>query len=90
MKRVWKPLDVVDGLRLYEVKISGPDMRSNRKGKWWHESCIVAAKSPSHAAHLIEDCGWREDNPNVVITGHALNVYMPESWWIDGIVWKGF
>ena len=84
MKRVWKPLDA-GGLRLYEVNISGPDVRANHKGEWWHESRIVAAKSPSDAAHLIEQCGWREGNPSVIITGQALNVYQPESWWKDGV-----
>jgi hypothetical protein len=79
VKRVWKPLDV-GGLRLYQVIIM---FHNNPK---LNQKLIVAAKKPSHAEQLIRDMHketmWIEEP---VIFGKALNVYMPESWWEDGI-----
>ena len=76
LRRVWKPLDIRDGMRLYKVALSFLDHQES------NYSVIVAAKSPSHAAELMRGI-WKDDN--VIVTGHALNVYIPEDWWENGI-----
>ena len=77
MKRVWKPLDIAPGLRLYQVIRDFPGREE------WKTSFIVAASSPSHAARLIEQadagCEWREGR-QPVYQGYALNVFQPENW----------
>lgn len=45
----------------------------------------MRVKTPRHAAQLIEKVYEGCDYPGLIITGHALNVYQPESWWIDGV-----
>jgi hypothetical protein len=75
MKRVWKPLDVAPGYRLYQVLLDWGNHRQYR---------VVAAKSPSHAAQLLEEI-YRGASKKPIITGYALNVLMPESWWMDGV-----
>jgi hypothetical protein len=80
MKRTWKPLDV-NGLRLYRVEMWFANHPQ------WNKQLIVAAKSPRHAAALVEQSyvgtEWMEEP---VIKGHALNVFQPLSW--DGCVWS--
>jgi hypothetical protein len=77
MKRVWKPLDV-GGLRLYSVRAQ--KMMENQK--FYNQHFTVAATSPRHAAQLVVECGYGEP---WLVTGHALNVLIPEDWWIDGV-----
>lgn len=84
-ERVWKPLDV-GGLRLYDVILHC---------QWTGETGTrrkhypVLARSPSHAAKLVEGI-YREtydNNQNIscwYVTGHALNILMPAEWWEMG------
>lgn len=86
MKRVWKPLDI-GGLRLYKVKrtyIWKPD------GKNHTEVSIVAATSPGSAAGIIQRLFAESDKNNeytqaVTYRGFALDVFIPQSWWENGI-----
>jgi hypothetical protein len=81
MKRMWKPLDV-GGFRLYEVTaqyISRPMVEKQR--------FIVPAKSPSDAARLITEMYTRAGQGEMWdVFGKALNVYVPESWWTNGVL----
>lgn len=83
MRRVWKPLDVADGLRLYEVEQTFCGYPHHNK------KYVVAASSPSDAARLIEeiykDTEWVLPGAPPVYKGYALNIYQPEQWWEDGI-----
>lgn len=76
-KRVWKPLDV-NYLRLYEV-----DMEFSPKHPNWNKHKVVAARSPKHAAKLVEDANrgkmWM-DGETPTYTGRALNILQPEVW----------
>ena len=80
MERSWKPLSV-GGLRLYQVNMNF------HKHPEWNKILIVAARKPSHAVRLIEDIykntEWMDGEPHFF--GSALNIYMPKSWWDDGI-----
>jgi len=73
MKRTWKPLDLGNGLRLYEVKMTFP------RHSEWNRSMFVVAQSSRDAASLIEDVHkdtvWMDDEPR--IEGYSLNVYQP-------------
>lgn len=79
MERVWKPLSV-GGLRLYQVEMKFMNHPE------WNKTLIVAAKKPSHAKQIIvdiyQDAMW-EEAPHFF--GSALNIYMPNTWWEDGI-----
>jgi hypothetical protein len=76
-KRVWKPLNVAVGYRLYRVRI-----HYCRQGGDVDREVVVAAGSPSEAARLMEPL-YGDDT--TIITGHALNVYQPADWWENGI-----
>jgi hypothetical protein len=74
MKRVWKPLDIGVGLRLYRVRMHFCERPS------WDKDFIVVASSPSHAARLMEDMHkdteWI-DKLKPDFKGYALNIYRP-------------
>lgn len=76
MRRVWKPLDLAPGFRLYEVR------SYFQQHPGWNESHIVAASSPIHATEIWwrmhEGTEWIE---KPVVTGHALNICQPAEWW---------
>ena len=82
MNRVWKPLSV-GGLRLYQVR---RQYLGEPHGGDDEQRFVVAANSPTHAAQLIHkiyaDAGQTE---KFLITGRAMNVYMPQDWWEDGV-----
>ena len=75
-KRVWKPVDVGPGLRLYTVRMRFP------AHPVWNRDFVVMASSPSEAAKLIEKnyerTEWLSGPP--LFTGMALDVYQPEDW----------
>lgn len=83
MKRIWKPLDV-RGMRLFRV------MRTIRwKGrKFEYDTFLVMSQSPSAAANLLQGTYPKEDwDPSIIdisYIGHAVNIYMPEAWWMKG------
>lgn len=80
MERAWKPLSV-GGMRLYQVEMKF------RLHPEWNKTLIVVARKPLHAEKLIRDIHknteWMEEEPS--FWGSALNVFMPKSWWDDGI-----
>lgn len=75
MKRVWKPLDIAPGYRLYEVR----EWYQHHPG--WNQIRVIAASSPSDAVEVWKrqhrDTKWVEEP---VVTGHALNVCYPAEW----------
>lgn len=74
MKRIWAPLDL-HGLRLYSVLQAFPN-HSN-----WDKTYIVPAKSPTHAAKIIEDAYSTADFLETpYYKGMALRIFQPESW----------
>ena len=80
MKRVWKPLSV-GRLRIYQVEMKFMNHPE------WNKTLIVVARKPSHATKLVQDIyqntEWMEEEPHFF--GSALNVYMPKSWWDEGV-----
>jgi anti-sigma factor RsiW len=81
VKRVWKPLDV-GGFRLYEVTARYVPRPQEEK-----QAFIVPAKSPSDAARLIREMYERAGQGGYWdVFGKALNVYVPETWWTNGVL----
>ena len=76
MKRIWKPLDIAPGFRLYEVR----EWYQHHPG--WNRSHIIAASSPTHAVEVWKQI-YRETSfiEEPLVTGHALNVSQPADWW---------
>lgn len=74
MNRIWAPLDL-RGLRLYRVWqyfTNHPD---------WKQSFILPAKSPSHAAGIIQEIFSNADfKETPYYHGEALSVLQPEKW----------
>lgn len=85
MTRIWKPIDIAPGGRLYEVRLHWC-MKQEHGGKQGTERYIVAASAPMHAAEIIEKI-YKEtydSNPHMSywgVSGHALNVLQPKEWW---------
>jgi hypothetical protein len=85
MKRVWKPLDLGDGLRLYQVHLH---FMKNPK---WNKTHIVAASRPMEAEKIIREMykpafekgAWVEEP--IISNGFPLNVYQPKDWWENGV-----
>jgi hypothetical protein len=75
MKRVWKPLDI-GGLRLYKVVV-------HNTGKQY----VVASQSTATARRLIEKIykDYIKEIFEPDISAESLKIYMPESWWVDGV-----
>ena len=75
-KRVWKPLELGPGLRLYSVRMRFP------AHPVWNREFVVMASSPAQAAELVEKTyegtDWLSDPP--LFTGWPLDVYQPEDW----------
>lgn len=89
MQRVWKPIDIAPGGRLYEVRLHWC-MKKEYGGTSGTELYVVAASAPMHAAEIIEKI-YKEtydNNPHMSywgVTGHALNVLQPKDWWESDI-----
>lgn len=73
--RIWAPLDIAPGFRLYEVR----EWYQHHSG--WNQTRIIAASSPTHAVEI-----WKGQHANTIwveepiVTGHALNVCYPQEW----------
>jgi hypothetical protein len=94
MKRVWQPLDLAPGFRLYEVKL----LWCLKDGRQGTESYIVAADSPNQtpnsAANQIKKIyGESYDNNPLMsywdVKGYALNVLQPADWFREEDFFSG-
>jgi len=86
MNRIWKPLDV-GGKRLYKVTLQYYTKDKGLRVYGNHEDpLLVFADSPRDAAAVVGKIyNSHESRIRVECYGHAVNVLMPESWWIEGI-----
>ncbi len=86
MKRVWKPLDV-GGKRLYAVKLEHFNKETGQRAYGNLEPpLLVLADSPRGAAKLVHDIYNYPETPiRTECHGKAVKVFMPESWWNDGV-----
>lgn len=81
-KRVWKPLDVAAGFRLYRVEEVFPGKPE------WKREYVVAASSPSAAAKLLEkqSQGYEyQEGKRPSYFGGPLVVNQPVEWWENGL-----
>jgi len=88
VKRVWQPLDLAPGFRLYEVVLDW----CLKDGRHGCERYVVAADSPNQTPHsaanqIRQIYGENYDaNPEMSywdVKGYPLNVLQPEGWFRD-------
>lgn len=94
MKRVWKPIDLAPGFRLYEVVLSW----CLKDGKEGRERYVVAADSPNQTPHSAANqikkiyAEGYDNNPHMRwwdVKGYALNVLQPAEWEVDKNFFSG-